>query len=246
MQHSVVPASLLLVSLVFGCRSGLDGRPTKIPGEPGALKQVSHPSPNDELGGLDDEVPNPSMSGTPGVLEQAWYASGAVETHDSSFCTGFLDHLDPNPCFGPHYPNRWASEVDPLDPVFSGTGITEIAIERTSCYGFCPIYTFILRCDGTVKYTGQANVEKVGEHMGRIDKVSFGFLARLAVDIGFFDELRPYYSCDATDLPTAYVSIVRNGERKTIKHYAPGDNDPPRLQAFELLLDEAYKHVQWN
>lgn len=166
-------------------------------------------------------IPNPSMTGKPGVLERAWEAEhGSAEP-------------DWEPC------------PDPDDPKVPFANITEIAIERTPCYGYCATYTLTFRSDGTVTYFGQGNVEKVGTHTGHLDPGSFNFLARLAVDIGFFD-LKDFYGCFVTDAPSVYVSIVRNGQRKTIKHYAPDLYGPPRLWMLETLIDDAYNVVEWD
>lgn len=43
----------------------------------------------------------------------------------------------------------------------SQTGISEIAIEGTGCFGSCPIYTLILRSDGTATYMGRRNIRRM-------------------------------------------------------------------------------------
>jgi hypothetical protein len=62
---------------------------------------------------------------------------------------------------------------------------------------------------------------------------------------GFFTWDESYY-CGVTDNPTAYVSAVRNGTRKVIRHYAPDRNGPPLLLPLEALIDEALHSVQWK
>jgi hypothetical protein len=174
---------------------------------------------------------------------------------DGSFLlTPSSNPAPPNPSFG--------GEPGPISKLYRGlepeeayvpcdiesgapTGITEVALEETSCYGLCPTYTLILRADGSVSYLGQANVELKGERTGRIDPALFDQLARLAADIGFFS-LEDFYACAVTDHPTTFVSLLRNGERKTIKHYAPEISGPPRLRWFEDLIRAVVDRVEWD
>lgn len=125
------------------------------------------------------------------------------------------------------------------------TGITEIAIEETSCYGYCPTYTMILRSDGSVTYTGQANVKFKGTRKGHLDPALFDQLARLVDDLGFFG-LDDFYACAVTNQSTTYLSVVRNGQRKTIKHYAPELSGPARLRWLESWLSLVADAVDWE
>jgi hypothetical protein len=124
--------------------------------------------------------------------------------------------------------------------------ITEIALERTSCFGRCPEYTVTLRADGTVTYVGRENVDKSGEHIGIIDAHQFDRLATLAEDIGFMDRLEITYTCNVSDNPTVFVSIVRDGKRKTIAHYAPDQNGPITLWSLEQAIDLLVDNVRWQ
>jgi hypothetical protein len=123
--------------------------------------------------------------------------------------------------------------------------ITEIALERSACYGECPIYTVKLHADGKVEYVGVAFVERSGHHSGTIPESWFRRLTELALDIGYF-ELRDSYSCEVTDSPTIYTSVTENGRRKIIRHYAPGWAGPARLHAFEDAIETFVDYVTWE
>ena len=45
-----------------------------------------------------------------------------------------------------------------------------ISLERTACYGTCPVYKVIIFADGTVLYKGDRNVTHVGSYTGEIAK----------------------------------------------------------------------------
>src|SRR3712207_4276863 len=48
-------------------------------------------------------------------------------------------------------------------------GITEIGLERTPCHGTCPVYTVVIKSDGTLRYKGEAFVKRTGEHTGQVN-----------------------------------------------------------------------------
>src|SRR5262245_28972505 len=165
---------------------------------------------------------------------------------------------------GPRIPNpKWgAGEPGPIQRIYESahpdeptgyvncdawpaSGVTEIGIERTPCYGLCPTYTFVVRSDGTAEYRGQANVEHIGKRKGRLRPEQVEEIFRLAIDIGFF-ELADFYGCAITDNETVFLTAVRGGQRKTIQHYAPDHCGPPRLRWLELTLDLLEEAVEWQ
>ena len=125
-----------------------------------------------------------------------------------------------------------------------GSGITEISIERTPCFGFCSTYTLHLFADGRVEYSGQSAMQRIGAHHGTLDPYYFKSLADDAAGIGFFS-MEDSYSCMVTDQPTVYVAVTRNGERKIIQHYAVDHTGPAALRLFEEKIDSMMKLVKW-
>lgn len=117
--------------------------------------------------------------------------------------------------------------------------ITEITLERTTCYGTCPNYKVTLRSDGTITYEGRRFVEMRGTHEGR----AYGFarLAQLITSAGYFD-LKDNYSRPVTDNPSAITSVVRDGKRKTITNYA--DSGPVELWGIEMAIDGILKNAR--
>lgn len=149
--------------------------------------------------------------------------------------------------FASTHPEERAPEYEARcdEPYENNTGITEIAIERTPCYGFCPTYTLRFFSDGRVEFLGQASVKFVGSRRGRLDEHYFTQLARTAVGIGFF-ELNDRYACGVSDSPTVYVAVARGAERKTIEHYAPIHTGPAALRLFEEAVDDVLQYVDWS
>jgi hypothetical protein len=175
------------------------------------------------------------------------YAPGALEHAYERFALTTRPRPAPSDC-----PRRPVAERPRhamcLDPE-ARTGVTEIAIEHTGCFGSCPIYTLILRADGSADYDGRAFVAHLGRRRGTLRRAEFEELARLALDIGYFD-LDAAYTCSVTDSSTVYTSVVRREGNKTnkamIRHYAPGVTGPPRLRQFEYAIDDTADFVVWK
>lgn len=114
--------------------------------------------------------------------------------------------------------------------------ITEVTLERTACFGPCPMYKVTLRRNGTISYNGKEFVQLKGAYEGKF----YGFerLAELISSQGYFN-WKDNYAIPATDLPSANTSVVRNGKRKTIRNY--GDAGPVELWGIEMAIDGILK-----
>ncbi len=123
-------------------------------------------------------------------------------------------------------------------------GVTEIGIERTACHGTCPIYTFILKADGTVRYVGEEYVRRKGTHTGQISEWQFNRLAEFAVESGYMNLDSVFDLPTIADFHTTYTTVVVADKRKLIKNY--GDLGPTKLWAFQQAIDSLIAEVQWD
>jgi hypothetical protein len=114
--------------------------------------------------------------------------------------------------------------------------ITEVTLERTGCFGYCPVYKVTVRRDGTISYKGREYVQLKGAYEGKV--YGFDRLAQLILASGYF-KLKDNYTFDATDLPSAVTTVVANGQRKTITNY--GDFGPVELWGIEMAIDGMLK-----
>lgn len=122
-------------------------------------------------------------------------------------------------------------------------GIIEIGIERTTCFGTCPAYTFIVRSDGTFRYKGEKHVERIGDFTGTIPVFEFHQLAQFIRDSGYL-ELDDTYERGRYDSPTVFTSVLTKGKRKVVS--SNGDTGPSKLWAVEQLIDSAMRRAKWN
>lgn len=143
-----------------------------------------------------------------------------------------------------HPDNYKSAKRDPRRELSNNFGFTEIAIERTACFGRCPVYVASITKDGSLSYRGESDTPRVGQHSGTIYGSGFNYLAGLADELGIYG-LEDSYSVPVTDNPTVYVALTRNGKKKIIHHYAPRLSGPLRLNLFEQEIDRAIEAAEW-
>src|SRR3954470_22972575 len=81
-----------------------------------------------------------------------------------------------------------------------------IKMERTACYGRCPVYGVSIDARGNVTYDGTSFVRVVGRQTDRIP-ISKGAALVQTVDRIRFFELENKYRQLITDLPTTFVTV---------------------------------------
>jgi Domain of unknown function (DUF6438) len=142
---------------------------------------------------------------------------------------------------------------------YSGPAVTsgdiprdlKITLERTECFGFCPVYKLTITADGAVVFEGRRFVKQEGatvksaisgerlkQLMAEFDRVKFFSLE------DDYSEIR--LSCP-TDQPSAITSIRINGKSKTVNHYlgCREPKVPKELTELENKIDEIVNTAQW-
>ncbi len=109
-----------------------------------------------------------------------------------------------------------------------------ISLQRTACFGTCPVYTVRLFDDGLVQYTGGQFVKVAGAQSWHIDPAAVRALATEIEKAGFFD-MQDEYSALITDQPTTYVDVTIGRRHKRIKDYYGA---PPALKEIEKRIDD--------
>src|SRR6185436_16742057 len=79
-------------------------------------------------------------------------------------------------------------------PAFSRAGASParrrtkvITLERTACFGTCPMYSLAIYSDGVVEYEGLKFVKKVGKATGRISRTQLDDLVERFTNIYYFN-----------------------------------------------------------
>ena len=127
-----------------------------------------------------------------------------------------------------------------------------VTLERTPCFGTCPVYSVAISRSGQIRFNGKHHVTHTGDAAdsipaGRVDSL----LAELdaAGYFGFADDYvmsSPACGMYATDSPTVIPSVTRNGRTKTIRHDRGCSAAPPELSQLEQRIDEVAGTGRWT
>ena len=124
-----------------------------------------------------------------------------------------------------------------------------ITLERTPCFGFCPVYTLAVYADGRVVYNGSDHVDVTGEQTGSITAEQVQQLVSAFQAADYFN-LKDKYEAPVTDLPTQITSFTQDGQTKTISNYGgcledSPDKAPQALCELPDLIDQVTNSAQW-
>ena len=133
--------------------------------------------------------------------------------------------------------------------------VTVITMQRTECFGTCPVYKLTIFADGRVRYEGSKHVKKKGKAESHISRQKLQELIDEFENIYYFNlndaYVRGSKGCPqwVPDMPSAITSLtrIRDGERKTVNHYH-GCHGPDVLELLTRLedkIDDAVNVNQW-
>jgi hypothetical protein len=127
-----------------------------------------------------------------------------------------------------------------------------VSLERTPCFGTCPVYRVAIAASGAVRFLGKHNVARPGEVRGEIPPARVDSLVRELEAGGYFDFADLYVmdspACGAyaTDAPTVITSVTLGGRSKTIRHDYGCSGAPPGLARLERRIDEVAGSSRWT
>ncbi len=115
------------------------------------------------------------------------------------------------------------------------------SLERTACFGFCPVYTVTVHADGSVDYHGERFVVTQGDASGQLTAEQMTALRRAFADAGWDGFETDYTHRDVTDNPSAIIRF----EDKTVSHYHGDHSAPEALTKLEDRFDQIVDVEQW-
>jgi hypothetical protein len=116
-------------------------------------------------------------------------------------------------------------------------GATPLAtLERTGCYGECPVYRLTVNTNGSVVYVGTRWVKVIGRREYQLPDARVAEL-ETAFERANFMMLRDYDRVESTDDDWAHVSFQHGGKTKRVRHYHGDNAAPPGLSALEDEFD---------
>jgi hypothetical protein len=127
-----------------------------------------------------------------------------------------------------------------------------VTLERTPCFGTCPVYTVAITASGSVRFDGKHHVTQTGTATATIPRARVDSLLGELDSAGYF-ELPDAYVMDspacgmyATDSPTIITSAVRDGVTKMVRHDRGCSAAPAELSRLEQRIDEVAETAKWT
>jgi hypothetical protein len=198
-----------------------------------ALGCARRPAPSDEplvAVAVSAEPPSPVAPATP---PPAWTPTPAPVVGSAGVAQQTTDADAATP------PTRRPEGPVPADAT--------ITLDRTACFGACPVYTVELRADGRVVFTGSSHV-RVARAERRIPREAAQRIFQSLAGIGFW-EWRALYNRPVTDHPSATVAVTWGKSRKAVEEHPPCDREsgaPPALCALGKAIDDAARTAEWT
>jgi hypothetical protein len=127
-----------------------------------------------------------------------------------------------------------------------------VTLERTPCFGRCPVYRISISNAGRVEYEGKANVAHLGLAADSIPPERVDSLLRELQEGGYFGFASNYVLNDkacgrySTDSPTVITSASARDQVKRVVHDYGCSDAPPELTRFETRIDEVAGVSRWT
>lgn len=121
-----------------------------------------------------------------------------------------------------------------------------ITLERTACFGTCPVYTVGIFEDGTVVYEGERSVAVPGEQISQIAPETVALMIGAFEDAGYFAWNEAYDTQTVSDLPSTITSVTSAGETHRIVRYAGDNTAPLALPFLEQWIDAMANTSLWT
>ena len=115
-------------------------------------------------------------------------------------------------------------------------------IERTPCYGRCPVYVVKIYQSGFATYTGERFTDKIGDYTAKIKKEDIEKIITKAEGIDYFN-LEEKYDKNVTDLPSTTTYINNEGKKKKVYNRVGA---PEKLSEFESFIYQFIEKVEWK
>ena len=134
----------------------------------------------------------------------------------------------------------------------AGTAAPAVTLERTPCFGACPVYQVTISRSGAVRFVGTHHVTQQGEVTAEIPAARVDSLLRELEAGGYFGFADAYVmdspACGqyATDSPTVITCASADGRTKTIRHDYGCNAAPPELARLERRIDEVAGTSRWT
>lgn len=117
-----------------------------------------------------------------------------------------------------------------------------LRIDRTPCFGQCPVYRVDIYHSGRAYMTGKQFFDYQGTYQTRFSEGDMEYMLSIAEKHGYFD-FDHVYDAPVTDLPSTTTIIHTDSRENWVYNRF---NSPDELRAFELEIETLIKDRQWK
>ena len=143
---------------------------------------------------------------------------------------------------------RAAEDTSVLDRIRARNKVTQIKLQHTKCYGWCPVDELTLNADGSAQFAGDKNSAREGFYRGKIAPEKFATLVSALEEQNFF-ELRAEIGSPMTfDAPDAIISATRAGSLLDRPHAVifRASGNYALLTKLQTAFAEASAQIDWQ
>lgn len=113
-----------------------------------------------------------------------------------------------------------------------------ITLQRTPCFGSCPVFSLVIFSDGHVLFDGEHFVSEKGKHSWTIDAETISALNEAIWKHGYFTMIEKAEAVEITCLPTCITTVLMDdGAYREINHDYGCNKFPKKLDAFENKIE---------
>ena len=134
----------------------------------------------------------------------------------------------------------------------AGQGGPAITLERTACFGACPVYRISVSPEGLINYEGRAHVRQLGRATAQISPERVNALLSELEKAGYFSLAGRYTPAEpvcgrySTDSPSIITSVQYDNRSKRIEHDHGCGAAPRALAVLEQRIDEVLGSARWT
>lgn len=118
-----------------------------------------------------------------------------------------------------------------------------IALEKTPCFGRCPVYKVRVYKSGFATYEGLNFTEKLGMYSSHFTEDEIARIFKSAAEIGYFSLDDKYDNPNVSDLPSTIVTLNSEEDKKRI---VARINTPEKLKIFLENLSVTLQEKDWQ
>jgi hypothetical protein len=132
---------------------------------------------------------------------------------------------------------------DGLEHFRSRFPIETITLQRSPCFGRCPVYRFSMNRNGRAELEAIKNMPTLGNFSGEVDAWDYGRLCYLLEQLHFLS-FAPAYEGAWTDDATCTITTTGKDHEKTVSDY--GSIGSIELWTIQQTIDNIRHKIVWK